>query len=146
MKAKALFLTDIAVFITFVPTSVSGFVLHAAGHNGIHEIWHNWALVHIISTLAFTVAVGIHIYGHWNWYRSLFQKGLGSKSHVTVILSFLMLLAVITGNIVLFRHQGPGTGLGLWHYVIGIILTVIALGHFVKRFKILLKGLHTKDI
>lgn len=141
MKAKALFLTDIAILITFIPAVISGFVLHVAGHNAIHEIWHNWAIVHTISTLAFTIAVGIHVYGHWNWYKSLFQKGLGNKSHVTVILSVLMILAVITGNIVLFRHVEPNQGLGLWHYVIGIILTITALGHFIKRINILVKGL-----
>ena len=43
--------------------------------------------------------------------------------------------------IVLFIHQDPNSGHGLWHYVIGIILTVIGLGHFFKRIKLLVKGL-----
>ena len=141
MKAKTLFITDIAVLLTFLPASISGFILHAAGHNDVHEVWHNWAIVHIFTTLAFTIAIGIHIYGHWSWYKSLFQKGLGNKSRVTAILSVLMFATIITGNIVLFRHQGPNSHLGLWHYVIGIILTIIALGHFLKRLPILLKGL-----
>ena len=141
MKAKALFITDIAILLTFLPASISGFLLHAAGHNGIHETWHNWAVTHIFSTLAFTIAVGVHIYGHWNWYKSLFQKGLGNKSRVTGILSVLMLATIITGNIVLFRHQGPNSHFGLWHYAIGIILTIIALGHFLKRVRTLIKGL-----
>lgn len=141
MKAKTLFITDIAVLLTFLPASISGLGLHAAGHNSSQEIWHNWAVVHIFSTLAFTIAVGVHIYGHWNWYKSLFQKGLGKKSRVTVILSVLMLATIITGNIVLFRHQGPNSHFGLWHYAIGIILTIIALGHFLKRIKTLIKGL-----
>ena len=52
-----------------------------------------------------------------------------------------MIATVITGLIVLFIHQDPNSGHGLWHYVIGIILTVIGLGHFFKRIKILVKGL-----
>ena len=144
MKAKTLFNTDIAVLLTFLPASISGFILHAAGHNGIHETWHNWAIIHIFSTLVFTIAVGIHIYGHLNWYKSLFQKRLGNKSRVTIFLSLLMLATIITGNIVLFRHQGPNSHFGLWHYIIGILFTVIAIGHFLKRFKILTNGLSKK--
>ena len=144
MKAKTLFITDIAVLLTFLPASISGFILHAAGHNGIHETWHNWAVIHIFSTLVFTIAVGIHIYGHLNWYKSLFQKRLGNKSRMTIFLSLLMLATIITGNIVLFRHQGPNSHFGLWHYIIGILFTVIAIGHFLKRFKILTNGLSKK--
>ena len=144
MKAKTLFITDIAVLLTFLPASISGFILHVAGHNGIHETWHNWAVIHIFSTLVFTIAVGIHIYGHLNWYKSLFQKRLGNKSRVTIFLSLLMLATIITGNIVLFRHQGPNSHFGLWHYIIGILFTVIAIGHFLKRFKILTNGLSKK--
>ena len=76
------------------------------------------------------------------WYKSLFQKGLGNKSKVTVLLSILMIATVITGLIVLFIHQDPNSGHGLWHYVIGIILTVIGLGHFFKRVHVLVKGLN----
>ena len=144
MKAKALFITDMAVLLTFLPSSISGFLLHASGHNDAHEVWHNWAVIHIFSTLVFTIAVGVHIYGHLNWYKSLFQKGLGNKSRVTIFLSLLMLATIITGNIVLFRHQGPNSHFGLWHYIIGILFTVIAIGHFLKRFKILRNGLSKK--
>ena len=144
MKAKTLFITDIAVLLTFLPASISGFALHAAGHNDVHEVWHNWAVIHIFSTLVFTIAVGVHIYGHLNWYKSLFQKGLGNKSRVTIFLSLLMLATIITGNIVLFHHQGPNSHFGLWHYIIGILFTVIAIGHFLKRFKILRNGLSKK--
>lgn len=144
MKAKTLFITDIAVLLTFLPASISGFLLHASGHNGVHEVWHNWAVIHIFSTLVFTIAIGVHIYGHWNWYKSLFQKRLGNKSRVTIFLSSLMLATIITGNIVLFRHQGPNSHFGLWHYIIGILFTVIAIGHFLKRFKILTNGLSKK--
>lgn len=144
MKAKALFITDIVVLLTFLPASISGFILHAAGHNGIHETWHNWAVVHIFSTLVFSMTIGLHVYGHWNWYKTIFQKGLGNKSRVTVFLSLLMLATIITGNIVLFRHQGPNSHFGLWHYIIGILFTVIAIGHVLKRLKILINGLSKK--
>ena len=142
MKAKTLFLTDLLLLITFVPSSVTGFILHWAGHQNSHDLWHNWAVVHILSTLLFAIFVTTHIYGHWGWYRSLFKNGAKNKSRVTVVLTALMLFVVITGIIVLFRHQEVNTGLGLWHYVLGIITTAVILGHFIKRYRILIKGLN----
>ena len=142
MKARTLFITDIVVLIAFLLTSVSGFLYHLAGHQDSHEYWHNCAVFHIVSTLALIISVSTHVYGHWNWYKSLFQKGLGNKSKVILLLSILMIATVTTGLIVLFIHQDPNSGHGLWHYVIGIILTVIGLDHFFKRVHVLVKGLN----
>ena len=142
MKAKTLFLTDLLLLITFVPSSATGFILHWAGHQSRHELWHNWAVAHVISTLLLTILVAIHIYGHWGWYKSLFKNGIKNKSRVTIVLSALMLVVTTTGIVVLFRHQGANTGLGLWHYVIGIIVSIVVIGHFVKRAKIMVKGLN----
>ena len=141
MKAKTLFLTDLLLLITFVPSSATGFILHWAGHQSNHELWHNWAVAHFISTLLLTILVAIHIYGHWGWYKSLFKNGIKSKSGVPVALSALMLVVTITGIVALFSHQDANTGLGLWHYVIGIIVSIVVIGHFVKRAKIMVKGL-----
>ena len=141
MKAKTLFLTDLLLLITFVPSSATGFILHWAGHQSNHELWHNWAVAHVISTVLLTILVAIHIYGHWGWYKSLFKNGIKSKSGVPVALSALMLVVTITGIVALFSHQDANTGLGLWHYVIGIIVSIVVIGHFVKRAKIMVKGL-----
>lgn len=141
MKAKTLFLTDLLLLITFIPSLITGFILHWAGHRNCHELWHNWAVAHVISTLLLTILVAIHVYAHWGWYKSLFKGRVKNKSVVTIILSALMLIVTMTGVIVLFRHQGANTTLGLWHYVIGIIITIIALGHFIKRHNIFIKGL-----
>ena len=141
MKAKTLFLTDLLLLITFVPSSATGFILHWAGHQNNHELWHNWAVAHVISTLLLTILVAIHIYGHWGWYKSLLKGNIKNKSRVTVALSALMLVVTTTGIVVLFRHQGANTGLGLWHYVIGIIVSIVVIGHLIKRFNTMLKGL-----
>ena len=111
------------------------------GHQENHDYWHNCAIFHIVSGMALTISVSIHIYGHWGWYKSLFQKGLGNKSIVTVLLSVLMLATIITGLTVLCIHQDPNYGHGLWHYAIGIILTILGLCHFFKRHHILVKGM-----
>lgn len=141
MKAKALFLTDLLLLITFIPATVTGFILHWTGHLNNHELWHNWATAHIFTTFIFTIVAAIHIYGHWGWYKSLFKGGIKNKSRVTVVLSALMLLAIITGNIVFFCYPGAHSGMGMWHYVLGIALSVVAIGHFIKRHKMIFKGL-----
>ena len=141
MKAKTLFLTDLLLLITFVPSSATGFILHWAGHQSRHELWHNWAVAHVISTLLLTILVAIHIYGHWGWYKSLFKNGIKNKSRVTVVLSALMLAVIITGNIVFFSFPGAHSDMGIWHYVLGVALTIVAIGHFLKRCKIMFKGL-----
>lgn len=141
MKIKTLFLVDLLSAISFIPASATGFVMHWAGHQYNHELWHNWALAHILSTLLFTIAIISHIYYHWGWYKSLFIVGLKNKSRVTVMLTILMLVLVFSGNIVLLRHQGPNSHFGIWHYVVGIIFFIISAGHFLKRCKILFKGL-----
>ena len=142
MKAKTLFLTDLLLLIVFVPSSSTGFTLHWAGHQNNHELWHNWAVAHIISTLLLTILVAIHIYAHWGWYKSLFKNGIKNQSRVTILLSALMLIVAITGIVVLFRHQGANTELGLWHYILGIVTTAVVLGHYIKRHRILIKGLN----
>ena len=143
MKAKTLFLTDLLLLITFVPSAATGFILHWAGHQSRHELWHNWAVAHVISTLLLTILVAIHIYGHWGWYKSLLKGNIKNKSRVTVFLSALILIVIETGIVVLFRHQEANTGLGLWHYILGIVITIVAFGHFIKRYRKLTKGLST---
>ena len=144
MKTKTLFLTDLLLLIAFIPASATGFILHWAGHQTHHELWHNWAIAHIISTLLLTIMIVIHIYDHWGWYKSLFRNGIKNKSRATIVLSVLMLVVIITGHIVLFRHQGANSDFGLKHYVLGVALSVIAVGHFIRRHRILFKGLESK--
>ena len=140
MKAKTLFITDIIVLITLLLTSVSGLLFHIAGHQENHDYWHNCAIVHIVSSLALTISVSIHIYGHWGWYKSLIAKGRGNKSRVTIYLSSIYIITIITG-FVLLNISGANTNVGLWHYRIGIILTIISAGHIIKRIPILRKSL-----
>lgn len=144
MKAKTLFLTDLLLLITFVPSSATGFILHWAGHQSSHELWHNWAVAHVISTLLLTILVAIHIYGHWGWYKSLFKGGIKNKSRVTIVVSILFVVLTISGTFAFTVPEGPNSHIGIVHYIIGIISTIFFVGHIVKRHKILFKGLLKK--
>ena len=137
---KKLFVIDWCLVMAFALTAFSGFELHVAGHFSTHEVWHNWAVFHTLSSLAFIITSILHVQTHWGWYKGLITKGLGKKSRVTVVLSLIFLIASVTG-IVLLGVQGCCSGIGMWHYKMGILLTLVGVGHLVKRFSILRKSL-----
>ena len=137
---KKIFVIDWALLIVFAITAIAGFELHIAGHFSSHEVWHNWAVCHTLASLASIIFGVLHIQTHWGWYKSLVSKGLGKKSKITVGISIVFVIATITG-ILLLLVAGANTGIGLWHYRIGIILTIISAGHFLKRFPLLKKSI-----
>ena len=73
-----------------------------------------------------------HIKTHWAWYTSLFRNGLGRKSHVTVIVSILFMLVALTGC-VLLGVEGANSGIGLWHYRIGLLSVALFGGHIQRN-------------
>ena len=80
MKTNKLFIVDLLLLLLFITTAISGFGMHITGHSDNHSIWHNWAVIHTLSTLLFVITTVIHIYLHWNWYKTLFSKPLGKKA------------------------------------------------------------------
>ncbi len=119
--------------LTFVVSAVSGTGLHVAGHGGSHELWHSWALAHVLSSLLWLVAVVFHIYSHMPWYRSIVTKGIGRKSRVTLALSAGFVLITATGIVLLVYVEGANSPVGLWHYVLGLLLIVLCLIHAAGR-------------
>lgn len=137
---KRIFVIDWWLLPAFALTVYSGFELHIAGHFSSHEVWHNWAVFHIITSLSFIIAGILHIKTHWGWYKSLISKGLGKKSPVTAWLSLIYTATVLTG-IALLSIEGGNSGIGLWHYRIGILLTTIAAVHIIKRMAVIRKSI-----
>lgn len=66
--------------VVFLASAVTGIGLHAAGHGTNHEIWHNWSIAHITTSLLWLLAVAVHIKRHRLWYKSLLSKGLSHKT------------------------------------------------------------------
>ena len=137
---KRVFIIDWILIVVFIVSAVSGFGLHMAGHWDSHEVWHNWAVFHVLVSVLFLVAIIFHVTTHWGWYKGIIKNGIGRKSKVTALLSIVFLLLSVTG-IVLFGVNGANCLLGLWHYKIGIVMTVIAVGHIIKRLPAFRKSL-----
>lgn len=128
---KRIFVIDWILIVSFIVSALSGLGLHIAGHGNSHEIWHNWAVFHGLGSVLLLVAIIFHVTTHWGWYKGIIKKGIGRKSKVTAVLSIVFLLLSVTG-IALLGINGANSPLGLWHYKMGIITTVIAVGHIIK--------------
>lgn len=140
---KRIFVIDWSLIPAFVAVLATGFGLHVAG-DGAQEIWHNWAVAHVLSGLGFLVAVGLHVQSHRGWYRSWFCSGLGKKSRVTAMLTLLWTVVAITG-VILLPLSGAGSGLGRWHYILGLLASILALGHLLKRLPFILRSMKRKN-
>lgn len=138
---KRIFVIDWILIVVFIVSAISGFGLHVAGHGSSHEIWHNWAVFHVLGSILFLIAAILHVATHLEWYKGIIKKGIGRKSKVTAILSVIFLLLSVTG-LALLGINGANSLLGLWHYKIGVITIVIALGHVIKRLPVFRKSLN----
>ncbi len=140
---KRIFVIDWILIVVFIVSAISGFGLHVAGHGSSHEIWHNWAVFHVLGSILFLIAAILHVATHLEWYKGIIKKGIGRKSKVTAVLSIVFLLLSVTG-LALWGINGANSPLGLWHYKIGVITTVITFGHVIKRLSVFRKSLNCR--
>lgn len=141
---KKIFVIDWILLVVAALSAYSGVELHVAGHGDVHEIWHNWAVVHVITSFLFLIFGVVHVKMHWGWYKSLFVQGIGNKSRVTLLLSVVFIVVILTGVALLAFVDGANSGMGLWHYRIGLIVSAISIGHIVKCWHILKKSIESK--
>ena len=52
---KRIFMIDWGLLPSFILSVYTGIELHVAGHGNNHEIWHDWAIFHVITTRANTI-------------------------------------------------------------------------------------------
>lgn len=137
---KKIFIIDWSLVFIFVLSTFSGIRLHIAGHGNNYEVWHNWAVFHVLTSCLFFVAAIFHITTHWGWYKGIIKNAFGKKSKITAVLSFVFFLVSVTG-IILLGVNGANSYLGLLHYKIGLVVIVLCIGHILKRIPLLRKSL-----
>ena len=142
-KGKAIFIIDLILIPVFAFIVYTGLKLHIAGHeqNYVHEVWSNWAKLHIISSITSLIFGWLHVKAHWAWYKKIFKKTKRKKSKSTTILSLIFLIEIITGIILIFFINGANSNVGMWHYRIGLAMILFILIHTINRFSIMMKGL-----
>ena len=131
MKNK--FVVDWALLPSFILSAFSGIKLHMLGHGMGHGACRFWGTFHIGASLVLLLLVIIHVKMHWNWYKHLFQKGLGNKSRTIAILSLIFLLLASTG-IILLEGECRRSAIGIWHFYLGIAMIILAVMHIFKRW------------
>lgn len=142
-RNRFIYLTDLILVPVFALSIYTGIELHIAGHGMNHEIWHDWAVFHTMVSLLF-IALGIvHIKSHWGWYKGLKIKDCIGKRKVVVLLSAVFVLIVVSGLSLLFFVDGKNSSIGLLHYKVGIIVSVLGMLHILKRKQLLYKGVAT---
>lgn len=137
---KKIFVIDWILIIVFILSAFSGIKLYITGHRSNHELWHNWAVFHVLTSFLFFITVIFHIRTHWGWYKRFIKNGIHRKSKMTVVFSIVFLLASVTG-IVLLGENWANSDKGLWHYRIGIILAILSVVHILKCIPLLRKSL-----
>ncbi len=138
---KKIFVVDWLLMPFSILSILSGFGMHIAGHDDVHDVWHNWAVFHVIASALFLGAGICHVVMHWGWYKGLVKNGIGRKSKITAVLSLIFVVVTVTGFVLLFGVDGANSGMGLWHYRIGIAISIIAVVHIIKRLHLLKKSL-----
>lgn len=133
-----IYFTDLALVPLFMVTLYAGIALHLAGHDGNHDAWHNWAVVHTIAGLLFAAFGILHVKTHWTWYKVRKANDIRSKS--VWLLSFVFIGEVVTGVLLLLWVDGADSLTGLLHYKIGLIAGVLGILHILRRFRFLSKG------
>lgn len=119
--------------LAFMVSAVSGICLHIAGHGTSHEVWHNWAVAHVLSSLLWLISATFHIRRHGRWYKAIISKGIGRKSRMTLALSVVFLIVIVTGIVLLACVDGANSAIGLWHYWLGFVLMALSLIHIIRR-------------
>ena len=69
----------------------------------------------------------------------------GRKSHVTVAVSLIFIILAFSGY-ALLGVDGAGSGLGMWHYRIGLLSSVLFSGHIIRRIPVLRKNTKGKRV
>lgn len=120
--------------LSLVATFISGIGPHVAGHVMDHQTWHDWAVAHVLlSTVCFVCIVGhirryASILGHTSTHCSPIIKRI-----ITVSAALVFALTAITGFMLLAFVEGGSSHMGLWHYGLGIAMSLLAIVHRRER-------------
>lgn len=139
MKYKTTIYIDSALILLFILAVFTGIKLHVAGHGVNYELRHSWAVWHTIISLIFMLLGIIHVKGHWNWYKGL-KRGIKNRSAITLLLSLFFMLVTVTGVVLLTYTDSENSQIGLLHYKLGLMMSILGIWHFIKRFSVFSRG------
>lgn len=130
--------TNLILIFFSLATIVSGFMLHIAGHSASHKVWEIWAVLHSIISISFLVLIVMHLKQHSGWIKTFAKKMriATPQGKMFIVLAILLSIVVISG-LVLLGVISCNSHLGLWHYKVGIIFSLLAIIHVARRHKMI---------
>lgn len=128
MKTKANI--GIALVITFAVTFVLGIILHLKSHGIIVQPRGTLKAVHWVAGYAMTVLLCIHWSEFWKMLKAL-RKRFRWFYVDTWLLIVLFIATLLTGTVKLLTPVKI-PHLGLWHYALGIAMSITAIIHLVR--------------
>lgn len=91
-----------------------------------------WGTSHCIISVIFVAFIGIHIWQHWNFFKSFFSKKLYKRNKITTITILVFIVTVI--SFLLYFVGFTFTTLHI-HSLFAHIFIFIVIVHFIVKFK-----------
>lgn len=131
--------TDVGLMVAFPLTFISGLLLHAAGHWPGAIAVRTWILIHALAGILLIVFSIRHVVQHWAWFKTPLSK-LKKHSTITILTALSFLLVSITGILLIIGNNSWSTShLPIFHAKAGLLFSVFALWHCLKRIKVFKK-------
>ena len=132
---KTLNTTTLVFFTSLIACIVTGMMLHVdVNHHHIADFtiltYLHLAAVIVMGWLSYR-----HLTKHSKWFNA-YRKLRWSKKTVNTLMSITGIALVVTGVLILFSAAHE---LSIAHYITGILFTLLALGHSIKRIARTLK-------
>lgn len=120
----------LALVIAFAVTLVLGVILHLKSHGILIQPRGTLKILHWAFGYAMTVLLCIH-WSQFSRMLSVLKRKSGWFYTDTCLLIILFLATILTGTVKLLS-PAKIPHLGLWHYALGIAMSVTALIHLVR--------------
>ena len=97
-----------------------------------------WRLIHVISSVLFTVFFIYHIFMHKKWYKTVLCKRLFKRNRVSVLLTLLMIFSSISGFvpfIIGYMNEASEYRIHLIeiHDKVAVLFLILLTGHILRR-------------
>lgn len=115
--------------LAYAATAITGFVYHATSAHIAGPFPNVWMGLHLVAVAACLYFTARHLLLHKRYYASFAKRNAKQRHKATLITTFIFIAVLLTG-LALLPVYLTHTPLGLWHYRLGIFLTLSVFIHY----------------
>lgn len=125
---------DVVAMVCVIAAIVSGFVLHKEVHH-LYYIYDNCGLWSVHETVGLMLVAILVLHGmqHPQWFRN-YRKIPVKRKRITTIFLCVGVILVVSGVVLMCGSRSEEVS--IFHYVLGVVFTLLAVGHVCKRWRI----------